>query len=66
MEIKKHEINKRIINKISDSNLEKPIQDLLIKIIKFEIEEGKHSNRYKDYYENKVEETVIKLKRGSQ
>lgn len=64
--MKKHEINKRIIKKISNSVLDKPIQDLLIHIISFEVDEGKNSNRYSGYYEKKIEETVIKLRRGKE
>ena len=62
-DLKKHDINKRIVKKIENSELNESMQNLLFQIIGFEIDEGKYSNRYSEFYLKKIEEAIQKNKR---
>lgn len=61
--MKKQEINSRIIDKIESSELSNPIKNFIKEIIKFEIEEGKFSNRYTKKYQDLIDNTHINLRK---
>jgi len=61
--MKKYEINKRIVKKITDSNLEGPMKQFLLNILEIESKEGRESTRYSNLYKNEIETAYILLRR---
>ncbi len=56
------EVNERIRKKIMESNLEEPMKEFLLKILKIEFREGKGS-RYSDLYKKEIDKAYILLRR---
>ncbi len=61
--ISEFKVNARIRKKIEDSDFEKPIKDLLLKILEIEFKEGGHGRGYSQLYEREIEKAQITLGR---
>lgn len=61
--MKEHEINQRVKNKIEASDLDPVLKKMLCLVIKFEISEGKYSNRYTRFYQENIDAAIIRMQR---